>query len=165
MSFTAGVVPLTSCCSSFTCKPGSKNTAGKRRPIRRNAKPFDQSRGRGKGAQKPRMIELLLVGFGAHIGQSLTIFLRLLSEQSGHILPQSLSTWGLSEIDTHRLEKLCRSGHRSTRLLWHSFVIDVSDNHFIRLHQVSWLCSIRERNHCFDREWTGKNITFQKNIY
>lgn len=47
-----------------------------------------------------QMIELLLGGFGDHFGQSFTGFLRMLAEQAGQRLPQSLSAGSITRFFT-----------------------------------------------------------------
>ena len=53
-----------------------------------------------------QVVELLLVGFGHHLCQGVTVFVGMLTEQAADILPQGLCARSLGKMHPQRRQKL-----------------------------------------------------------
>src|ERR1700751_1552494 len=84
-----------------------------------------------------QMIELLLVGLGNHRGQSVTVFVGLLTKKAGEILTQGLRTRPLGKMHAQRRQKLRQLWQRRSRCLWQSLSFLGTEAHSPRLSQIT----------------------------
>ena len=62
-----------------------------------------------------QVLQLLLIGVGDDVGQGVTVLVRMLTEQPGHILTQGLGAGRLGKMDPQRRQKLRQLGQGCPR--------------------------------------------------